>query len=58
MIKDMTLLRCVCIDSVSWQIATSVLLYGHDYLYPKHKIEESWEKVLLNQCKFICLAYL
>ncbi|KAF9558502.1 glycoside hydrolase family 38 protein [Agrocybe pediades] len=37
------------------QITTLASLHSKyskkDYLYPKEKIDESWEKVLLNQCK-------
>ena len=38
------------------QIATLASLYTyHDkgYIYPKEKIDISWEKVLLNQCEYL-----
>ncbi|KAF8900480.1 glycoside hydrolase family 38 protein [Gymnopilus junonius] len=34
-------------------VATLASLYKHskkDYVYPKEKVDESWEKILLNQC--------
>ena len=38
-------------------VATLASLYRFhkgDYAYPKSKIDVCWEKVLLNQCEFIC----
>lgn len=33
-------------------VATLASLYKTDYAYPKEKIDDNWEKVLLNQCMF------
>jgi hypothetical protein len=34
-------------------IATLASIYKADkYTYPKEKLDDSWEKVLLNQCTF------
>ncbi|KAI0071984.1 hypothetical protein K474DRAFT_1668357 [Panus rudis PR-1116 ss-1] len=38
-------------------VATLASLYKDkrsDYVYPKRKIDDCWEKVLLNQCKYYC----
>ena len=40
--------------SIVQQLATLASLYSYhhkDYVYPKEKIDVSWEKVLLIQCK-------
>lgn len=31
-------------------VSTLASLYKSEYAYPKGKIDENWEKVLLNQC--------
>jgi alpha-mannosidase len=32
-------------------LASLYKLYNPDYVYPKARIDDNWEKVLLNQCK-------
>lgn len=47
-------------NNIFKQIATLASLYKlkrNDYVYPKQTIDESWEKVLLNQCEpFLLLS--
>lgn len=33
-------------------ISTLASLYKNEYMYPKDRIDENWEKVLLNQCTY------
>jgi len=51
---ERVLMMLVCYQHVA-TFASLYKLYKKDYVYPKQTIDDSWEKVLLNQCELSCL---
>lgn len=55
LLRDVEVRGCTLVDvalnGTPQYVATLASLYQKKYAYPKTKIDDSWEKVLLNQCK-------